>query len=349
MLRFAIPSKGSGYDGTVALLESCGLRLTRPNPRQYTASLRGLPDTEVLLHRPADIVEKVAEGSIDIGITGMDLVREQREDDENLLLIYEDLGFWRVELVFAVPQTWIDVSSWQDLADLAVELQGQGRPLRIATKYMNLVRRFCYSHGINVFRLVESHGATEAAPGLGYADIIADITETGAALRDNKLKIVGGPILRSQACLVGSRRSLRRNEQRLALVRHVLELIEGRRRGRLFYSLTANVPGASVEQVGQRVTARRELAGLKGPTISPVWDKDTVQREDLSHNAHAKAEGWYAVNVAAPQEELLPAVDHLRSIGASSITVLPVQYVFHAQSETYARLLQQLEESEMTR
>lgn len=113
MLRFALPSKGSGYESALALLDSCGLRVVRANPRQYTAVLRGLPNTEVLLHRPADIVEKVAEGSIDIGITGYDLVVEQRGDDEDLLVLFDDLGFWRVELVFAVPQGWVDVHTWR--------------------------------------------------------------------------------------------------------------------------------------------------------------------------------------------------------------------------------------------
>jgi len=229
-LRFAIPSKGSGYEATVALLESCGLRVTRANPRQYTAVLRGLPDTEVLLHRPADIVLKVAEGAIDLGVTGYDLLHELRgDDDDDVLTIIDDLGFWRVELVFAVPQSWIDVTSWADLADLAVEFQSRGRRLRIATKYPNTVRRFCYAQGINVFELVESQGATEAAPSLGYADIIADITETGTAIRENQLKIVGGPLIRSQAILIGSRRALRGNRHRLELVRQLCELIEARR------------------------------------------------------------------------------------------------------------------------
>ncbi|MEI7643144.1 MAG: ATP phosphoribosyltransferase [Chloroflexales bacterium] len=330
MLRFGIPSKGAGYDATLALLESCGLRVTRANPRQYTATLRGLPGTEVLLHRPADIVEKVAEGSIDIGVSGLDLVHEQRHDDDDLLVILDDLGFWRAELVFAVPQGWVDVSSWQDLADLAVEMQARGRRLRIATKYANTVRSFCYRQGINVFELIESQGATEAAPGLGYADIIADITETGSAIRENKLKIVGGSMWSSQAALIGSRRSLRADPAKLAPVRQLIELIEARRRGRLFYSLTANVPGDSVEAVGRMVTSRRELAGLQGPTISPVWSK---------FSAEAAAPPWYAVNVVVPQEELLPAVDHLRDIGAFSITTLQVQHVFQSQSEAYARLL----------
>jgi ATP phosphoribosyltransferase len=334
MLRFAIPSKGSGYDGTLALLESCGLRVSRPNPRQYTASMRGLPGTEVLLHRAPEIVEKVAEGTIDIGVTGLDLVQELRGDDADLLILFDDLGFWRVELVFAAPQAWIDVSTWDDLADLAVELQSQGRPLRIATKFPNTIRRFCQRIGINAFRLVESQGSTEAAPGQGYADIIADITETGTALRDNKLKIVGGTIARSQAVLVGSRRSLRADPEKLGRVRHLLELIEARRRGRLFYSLTANVAGPSVEAVGKLVSARPELAGLKGPTIARVWSKEPPPPD--------ATDTWYAVNVVVPQDELIPATDHLRSINAASITVLPVQYVFHAQSEAYTRLLEAL-------
>src|SRR3712207_2947557 len=112
MLRFAIPSKGSLYDGTLAFLESSGLRISRPNPRRYTASIRTLPEAEVLLHRPADIVEKVAEGEIDIGISGLDAVEEQRGDRDDLLVLFDDLGFGRCELVVAVPDTWIDVSSW---------------------------------------------------------------------------------------------------------------------------------------------------------------------------------------------------------------------------------------------
>jgi ATP phosphoribosyltransferase len=181
-----------------------------------------------------------------------------------------------------------------------------------------------------IFQLVESHGATEAAPNLGYADVIADITETGTALRDNKLKIVGGPLLRSQACLVGSRRALFADVHKRETVRQLLELIEARRRARLFYSITANVSGDTVEAVGRLVTARDELAGLQGPTIAPVWNKFAASQGD--------APPWYAVTVIVPQEELLPAVDHLRSIGASSITTVPVQHVFHAQSEAFVRL-----------
>lgn len=336
MIRFAIPSKGSGYEGAIQLLERCGLRMHRANARQYTAILHGLPgaDVQLLLHRPEDIVTKVADGNIDIGITGLDIVREHRPDDEHLLILIEDLGFWRVDLVFAVPQTWIDVCSWQDLADLSFELQRQGRPLRIATKYPNIIRRFCYSHGMNVFRLIPSAGATEAAPGLGYADIIADITETGTALRDNQLKVVGESILRSQACLIGSKPTLRRHPERLEVVRQLLELLEAMSYGRTHYALFANVAAASVEEVVRMVAQHPALAGLQGPTIAPVWSKPVTD---------ASATTWYAINVIVPQRLLLPAVDHLRAVGASTVSVVPVQYTFSSKSTSYQRLLAMLE------
>jgi ATP phosphoribosyltransferase len=327
MLRFGIPSKGNLYDGTLAFLDGCGLKITRPNPRRYTAGIRALPDVEVLLHRPADIVEKVAEGEIDIGISGLDLVEELRGDRDDPLVLFDDLGFGRCDLVVAVPETWIDVGSWRDLADLSVELHAEGRPLRIATKYPALLRRFCYANGINYFRLVDSRGATEAAPGLGYADVIADITETGTTLRDNQLKIVGGSLLRSSACLIGCRANLRADPARLAAVRTILELVEAHRRARRFVQVVANVPGASVEDVGRRVAARPELAGLQGPTVAPVW---------------SDAPGWYTVTIATPQERMLAVIDHLRALGGNGMTVVPPGYVFEARSESYERLLAEL-------
>lgn len=331
-LRFAIPSKGSLYDGTLAFLEGCGLKITRPNPRRYTAGIQALPRAEVLLHRPPDIVEKVADGEMDLGITGLDLVEEQRGDRDDLLVIYDDLGFGRCELVAAVPETWIDVSSWRDLADLSVELQAQGRPLRIATKYPSLVRQFCYANDINYFRLVGSSGATEAAPGLGYADMVADITETGQTLRDNQLKIVGRPILRSQACLIANVAALRESPARLEAVKIILEMVEARRRARQYVQVVANVPGGSVEDVGRRIAARPELAGLQGPTVAPVWS-----------SVPGEQGAWYTATIVVPQERVLTLVEHLRSLGGSGMAVFPAQYVFQAHSAAYERLVAQLQ------
>lgn len=329
-LRFAIPSKGSLYDGTIAFLDSCGLRVSRPNPRQYTARIRALPSAEVLLHRVPDIVEKVIDGEIDMGVTGLDVVEELRGDRDEPLVIFEDLGFGGAELVVAVPEAWIDVTSVLDIADLAVEMHAQGRPLRIATKYHALARRFCHANRISYFRLIDSQGATEAAPGLGYADIIIDITETGTTIRDNQLKIVGGPLLRSQACLIASRHGLRGRPEALEATRTMLELMEGRRRARRFVQVTSNIAGESVEDVGRRVTSRRELSGMQGPTIAPVWP------------GGEGAQRWFMVTLIVPQERVIALVDHLRALGGDGIAVTPAQYVFEAHCEAYEQLMREM-------
>jgi len=330
-LRFAIPSKGSLYDGTMSFFDSCGLRITRPNPRRYTAAIAALPDVEVLLHRPADIVEKVADGEIDIGVSGLDLVEELRGDRDDLLVIHDDLGYGKCELVLAVPEAWIDVRSWRDVADLAAELHAAGRTLRIATKYTALMRQFCISHGITSFRIIDSQGATEAAPGLGYADVIADITETGTTLRDNQLKIVGGPILKSQACIISSRKTLRQNQVAVDTVQTILEMVEARRRARAVVQVTANIAGSSVADVGQRIVARPELAGAQGPTIAPVWPH------------HGSAGDLYMVTLIIPQHRILSVVQHLRALGGDAIAVSPAQYFFTAQSETFARIMRDVQ------
>jgi ATP phosphoribosyltransferase len=284
----------------------------------------------VLLHRPADIVEKVADGEIELGVSGLDLVEELRGDRDDLIIIQDDLGYGRCELVLAVPEAWIDVRSWRDLADLAAELHAAGRTLRIATKYAALIRRFCHSHGINSFRIVDSQGATEAAPGLGYADIIADITETGTTLRDNQLKIVGGPILKSQACIISSKKALRNSPAAVATLETIMEMVEARRRARSVVQITANIRGDSVSDVGERINARPELAGVQGPTVAPVWPH------------HPAAQGLYMVTLVIPQERVLAVVRHLRTLGGDAIAVAPPQYFFTAQSDTFARIMREV-------
>lgn len=340
MLRFAIPSKGSLYDAALSFLESSGLKVSRPNPRQYTARIKALPGVEVLLHRPADIVQKVAAGDIDIGITGMDLVAELAADEPNLIVADEDLGFGGVDLVLAVPEAWVDVQSWHDLADLAAEWAAEGRQLRIATKYQNLVRSFCYRQGINVFTLVDSQGATEAAPALGYADLIADITETGTTFRENRLKIVAGTtMLRSQACLIVGRRALSSDLVKLATVKSILELIEARRRARGFAQVIANVPGESLEQVGRSIVAVPDLAGLQGPTIAPVFDKARASGEEPPGGL-----SWYSVSIVVLSDLTLRTVEHLRALGSTGIVVLPLHYVFADRSDSFSQLQARLGE-----
>jgi ATP phosphoribosyltransferase len=274
-------------------------------------------------------VHKVAEGSADLGITGLDLVTENGQDEPNLVVVIDDLGFRRCELVIAVPEGWLDITTVADLADLSIDLKRTGRTLRVATKFPNLTRDFLYEHGINYFTVVDAHGALEAAPVLGYADIITDLSETGVTLRDNRLRVLnGGIILRAQACLIAARRAFRDHPGRLEIARPLIELAEARLRTRQVRLITANVRGDSPESVARHVTAQLETAGREGPTISNVFPKNGDN-----------SDGWYGVTIIVPADRLLVAVDHLRLGGSSGITVTSPDYVFDGQSQAFERLV----------
>jgi ATP phosphoribosyltransferase len=328
-LRFVLPSKGEMEAPTLAFLAEAGLSVARPNARQYVATMPAVPEVSVVFQRATDIARQVIEGSADLGITGLDTVRETENEGDPLLLVIEDLGYSTCELVLAVPDTWIDVSTIGDLADLAAEFRQRGRDLRIATKYPRLTRDFLLARGISHFALVASQGAMEAAPSIGYADIIADLTSSGTTLRENHLKTIeGGTILRSQACLIANRETLRACPERIAATRKLLELIEARMRGANYLRITANIRGESEQEVASQIWARPELAGLAGPTVSRVYGQGTT--------------GWYAVAIVVRAELLLPAVEHLRAVGGSGVTVLPTTYVFDDRSAYFERLVREL-------
>ncbi len=332
LLRLAIPSKGSLEQETLDFFRSCGLAVHRPNPRQYSATLSGMPEVSVLFQRAADIPAKVDEGTADLGITGYDIVAESRYEGDELIVLMEDLGYGQCELVLAVPEAWVDVWSIADLADLANEMRRAGRHLRVATKFPNLVKDFLYRNGVNFFALAEASGALEAAPRLGYADVIADIVETGTTLRENRLKTIsGGTILRSQACLIGNRERLKGNRIKLELLKQILEVIEARLRAKEYRSVTANIRGTSPEEVAKHIIQEMDIAGMKGPTISKVYAKQMDEPD------------WYAVNLIVRADLLPKAIEHLRKSGGSGITVVSADYVFDVKSWAFEKALKELE------
>jgi ATP phosphoribosyltransferase len=338
VLRLALPSKGWEED-TLRFLGQCGLRVERSNPRQYRARMRGLPTgaAEVVFQRATDIFEEVNAGTVDLGITGYDIVAEHRSEEDEIVVVHGELGFRRCSLVVAVPEGWVDVTSVADLAEVAAELRTAGREMRVATKYPNLARQFLYDRGMTHFELVEVSGAIEAAPALETADIICDITSSGVTLRENRLKsIAGGVVVQSQACLVGNRRGLLADPSRLEATRGLLELIEAYLRARQQVSVTANIRGESDEAVAQRVLANGVVAGLRGPTVARVFPKD------------AKDGDWFALTVIVGEDALLPAVESLRRSGASDITAIQVRYVFEHRSWTFEALTRQLHGSAET-
>ncbi|HBL62233.1 MAG TPA: ATP phosphoribosyltransferase [Cyanobacteria bacterium UBA8803] len=332
-VRLALPSKGALEKSTLSLLSACGLGVFRPNERQYVGTIPALPQLTVLFQRAADIFTKVEEGSADLGITGYDVVCEQGAGHDDVVVICDRLGYGKCELVLAVPESWVDVSSIEDLAELTLLFKEKGRTLRIATKYPNMTRNWLYEKLIVHFSLVEVQGAMEAAPSMGYADMIADVTSTGTTLRENRLKrIAGGSLLESQACLIGNKRLLQEDQTKLDTTKIILELIEAHLKAKKYVSITANVRGKSADEIGVYLMEKSELSGLtglRGPTIAKVYS--------------SKDDDWYAVTVVVDQKMLLPAVNLLRNAGGRDMTVLSPDYVFGAESQTYQVFLEKLQ------
>ena len=209
-VTLALPSKGRLKEHMLGHLGRAGLTVVEPeDSRRYRATIAGRDDIELVLLSASEIARELGAGAVDLGVTGEDLMRETIADVDGRVEIAARLGFGRADVVVAVPDVWLDVDTMADLDDVAADFrQRHGRRLRIATKYWRLTQQFFSGkHGIQVYRIVESLGATEGAPAAGSADVIVDITTTGSTLRANHLKVISdGVILRSEACLVASRR-----------------------------------------------------------------------------------------------------------------------------------------------
>ncbi|MCB1472253.1 MAG: ATP phosphoribosyltransferase [Rhodobiaceae bacterium] len=209
-LVLAVPSKGRLQENADAFFARSGLVFTRARGvRDYRGRIAGVDNAEVLFLSASEIAGELARGNVHLGVTGEDLIRETIPDADARLAFVTPLGFGHARVVVAVPQVWIDVDTMADLADVAQSFRARhGRRLRVATKYVNLTRIFFSANGVTDYRIVESLGATEGAPASGAADLIVDITTTGATLAANALKILAdGVMLASEANLVASVRA----------------------------------------------------------------------------------------------------------------------------------------------
>jgi len=206
----AVPSKGRLMEQTMDVFADAGLPLKKTgHERGYQGTIDGIEHAEVVFLSASEIAHQLKTGRIHIGVTGEDLLRESISDPENCIDIMKRLGFGYSDVVVAIPDCWIDVQAMADLEDVAVIFHREhGRRLRVATKYMNLTRRFFAQKGVTGYRIVESLGATEGTPAAGTAELVVDITSTGATLEANYLRILeDGVILESEACLISSRRA----------------------------------------------------------------------------------------------------------------------------------------------
>ena len=259
-LRLALPSTGALFEGTSKLFSDCGLGIRRANSRRYTADIPQLPGVDVLFQRQSDITIEIDGGSADIGIVGLDRFYESRLERGETVLIHKDLGFGNSKLVIAVPDAWIDVTSMADLADIALEFRSKGRDLRIASKYQRLVKRFLNQNDVNYVSMVHVSGGLEAAPVIGYADVIADITATGRTLRENDLRIlIDGTVMESQSVMVGNARTLANDQNKLQNIREILGKIDANLRTRDNQSISAKIEGQSEGETAPQPIQQREL------------------------------------------------------------------------------------------
>jgi len=209
-ITIALPSKGRMKEDSSAIFERAGLKIVAVgNDRSYRGRIEGLDDVEIAFLSASEISRELGNGTVDFGVTGEDLVREGLAEADRRVEFCARLGFGHADVVVAVPEIWLDVDTMADLGDVAADFRARrGRRLTIATKYWRLTQQFFSSqHGIQLYRIVESLGATEGAPASGSADIIVDITSTGSTLKANHLKVLSdGVVLRSEACLVRARK-----------------------------------------------------------------------------------------------------------------------------------------------
>lgn len=206
-LILGVPSKGRLMEQTAEAFAAAGLTLRKTgNERGYRGEIAELPDVDVAFISASEIAWNLKTGRVHLGVTGEDLVSEQMSDAATRVVFLRKLGFGHADVVVAVPDCWIDVRTMADLAEIALPFRrAHGRWYRVATKYLNLTRRFFAAKGLADYRIVESLGATEGTPAAGTAELIVDITTTGTTLAANGLRILDdGLVLRSEANLIAS-------------------------------------------------------------------------------------------------------------------------------------------------
>jgi ATP phosphoribosyltransferase len=208
-IRIGLPSKGRLRDLSLAFLKSKNLEVKNSfGKRNYFFKIKNNNEIDGIFLHAREIIERINDGTLDIGISGLDILKELPETYSKNVKIFKKLNFGFANLVAAIPKDWIDVQNMADLEEVSFEFREKyGRRMRVATKYPNLTEYFFLSKGISQFRVVPSLGATESYPFTGSSELITDITSTGSTLKANNLRIVNdGIILKSSACIFKSKK-----------------------------------------------------------------------------------------------------------------------------------------------
>ena len=316
-LVLAVPAKGRLQENAEAFFARSGLPLIKPRgARDYRGAIADLPGVEVAYLSASEIVGQLAAGAAHFGVTGEDLVREKVADADRRLALLAPLGFGRANVVVAAPQAWIDVRTMADLEDVAASFRARrGERMRVATKYVNLTRRFFAQHGVADYRIVESLGATEGAPAAGAAELIVDIATTGATLAANALKTLDdGVILRSQATLVASPLA-RWTPNTRAAARAILMRIAATEDARKSREIRARLP-TPAHLVVEKACALFDAVPAFGEEADP--------------------HGFVALHCARSRAADL--ADWLLAQGAERVSVIGLEQVFDAKNALYEAL-----------
>lgn len=315
-LVIAVPAKGRLQENAEAFFARAGLALIKPRgARDYRGAVAGLDGVEVAYLSASEITSHLAAGAVHMGVTGEDLVREMMPDADARVVLIEGLGFGFANVVVAVPQAWIDVRTMADIDDVATSFRHHhGRKMRVATKYVNLTRDFFSRHGIIDYRIVESSGATEGAPAAGTAEMIVDITTSGATLAANGLKVVeDGTILRSQANLVAARTaSWGAAEREIACV--ILDRVAAQARAKAFREVRARFAACDAKLVDSAKQKFGVETPFGGPTSSGM------------------------LTLHCPPGQVYALTSFLRENGAEAVAVADLGYVFSKDNPLYAKL-----------
>jgi ATP phosphoribosyltransferase len=312
----AVPAKGRLQANAEAFFARAGLELVKPRGvRDYRGTIVDLPGVEVAYLSAAEVVDLLAQGAVHLGLTGEDLVREKILDADARVVLIDALGFGHANVVVAVPQAWIDVHTMADLDDVATAFRlKHERKMRVATKYVNLTRGFFSAHGITDYRIVESAGATEGAPAAGTAELIVDITTTGATLAANGLKVIeDGMILRSQANLVAARAAKWGTAER-ETARMLLDRIAAQTRARAFREVRTRFAACDGALLADAKARFGVEAPLGGPTSSGM------------------------LTLHCPPKHVPALAALLREKGAENVVVADLGYVFSRANPLYAKL-----------
>ena len=209
LITIGLPSKGRLKDKAISFFNDKGLKiLNSEKERNYFGTIENNPRIKIIFLHAKEIIQRLGDGTLDIGISGLDLLKESDKNLQSKINVQKKLDFGNANLVVAVPGDWIDVQTVADLEEVSFDIRSKRNArLRVATKYPNLTNEFLTSKGVTQYKLITSLGATETYPFIGSSEIITDITSTGKTLADNNLRILkDGLILKSTACLFSAKK-----------------------------------------------------------------------------------------------------------------------------------------------